>query len=289
MSRRPSPDRAPARPSRRLAAVGRVRFVPDEDGRDGLTVVIDGVPSSHLDPGDPTRLDFEYMRWMGDALDLLLPPGPTTAVHLGAAGCTLARYVEATREGSRQVAVESDAEVLQACRDELGLRSTARLRLRHGDARDVLGSLAESRPHAYDVVIRDAFADAEVPRHLTTVEFSRLVATVLSGRGLYLANIGDEPGLPRARREAVTVAQALSPVMLVAEPAQFKGGRRHGNVVLLAGSPLTDEVAVAELARRLGAGAVRARLLSASATADLAAGAAVLRDPHAPTSLPDGR
>ncbi|MFN8076905.1 MAG: fused MFS/spermidine synthase [Kineosporiaceae bacterium] len=272
--RSPSPRRAQAPDA---AADARVRLVPDGDGRGGVTVLIDGVASSHLDPDDPLRLDFEYMRWMGDALDLLLPDGPVSAVHLGAAGCTLARYVEATRPGSRQVAVESDGEVIAAVREGLGLRSTARLRIREGDGRAVLADLAGTRPHGYDVVIRDAFLDAVVPAHLTTVEYVDLVAAALSPRGLYLANVGDVAGLPRTRQEAAAAA-ALGPVAVVAEPAQFKGGSRHGNAVLLAGPALQDADAVATLTRRLVSGAVRARLLGPDAIGAFAAGARAPRD-----------
>ena len=61
----------------------------------------------HLD--DPTRLEFEYVRWTGDLLDVLAPEGePLHTVHVGGAGCTLARYVAATRPRSRQVVLEND-------------------------------------------------------------------------------------------------------------------------------------------------------------------------------------
>ena len=76
----------------------------------GVTVVINGVPSSHLDLADPSRLEFEYMQQMAAVIDRLGEPGePLRVIHLGAAGCTLARYVQATRPGSRQLAVELDA------------------------------------------------------------------------------------------------------------------------------------------------------------------------------------
>jgi len=40
---------------------GRAELVPDGDGRRGWTLYVNGVPSSHVDLDDPTRLDFEYV------------------------------------------------------------------------------------------------------------------------------------------------------------------------------------------------------------------------------------
>ncbi len=41
---------------------GTVELVRGRDDPTGVTVVLNGVPSSHLDLADPTRLDFEYMQ-----------------------------------------------------------------------------------------------------------------------------------------------------------------------------------------------------------------------------------
>src|SRR5919206_1231038 len=129
---------------------GRAELLPDGDGRSGWTLVVNGVPSSHVDLDDPTRLDFEYVRWFGDALDVLAAEGdPLRVVHLGGAGCTVARYVAATRPGSRQVVLEIDAAVLTLARRAFGLRSSPALRLVVADAR---AGLADLRPGGYDVV-----------------------------------------------------------------------------------------------------------------------------------------
>src|SRR5665647_1571253 len=76
----------------------------------GVTVVVNGVPSSHLALANPRRLEFEYMQQMAAILDTWdVPGGPTAplrAVHLGAAGCSMVRYLDATRPNSRNIAVE---------------------------------------------------------------------------------------------------------------------------------------------------------------------------------------
>ena len=64
------PARRPPRPDPVAGSwpvdTGRAELVPDGDGRRGWTLVVNGVPSSHVDLDDPTRLDFEYVRWFGD-------------------------------------------------------------------------------------------------------------------------------------------------------------------------------------------------------------------------------
>jgi spermidine synthase len=251
---------------------GRAELLPDGDGRRGWTLVVNGVPSSHVDLDDPTRLEFEYVRWIGDVLDVLAPEGdPLHVVHLGGAGCTIARYVAATRPGSRQVVLEIDAGVLDLARRAFGVRSSPRLRLVVADAR---AGLAELRPGRYDVLVRDAFAGASVPAHLTTVEFLEQVRRVLASGGVYLANLADDPRLSGARREAATALVSFAHVALVAEPGQLHG-RRYGNVVLAASDA---DLPWGPLGRRLASGAVRARLLETEQVRSFASGYRPLRD-----------
>jgi SAM-dependent methyltransferase len=255
---------------------GRAELVPDGDGRQGWTLLVNGVPSSHVDLDDPTRLDFEYIRWFGDAVDVLRPAGePLRVTHLGGAGCTLARYVAATRPGSRQVVLEVDAAVLELAKRAFGLRSGPALRLRVADGRAGLAGLAGG---GQDVVVRDAFSGASVPSHLTTAEFLADVRRVLAPDGLYLANLADNPKLALARREAATALASFAHVALVAEPGHLNG-RRYGNVVL-AGSDA--DLPEARLVRRLASGAVRARLLDTGEVRAFASGYRPLRDPVTP-------
>ena len=255
---------------------GRAELVPDGDGRRGWTLYVNGVPSSHVDLDDPTRLDFEYVEWFADAVDVLAPEGrPLRVVHLGGAGCTFARYVSATRPESRQIVLEIDAAVLEVAKRAFALRSGPRLRLRVADARAGLADLADG---SQDVVVRDAFGGASVPSHLTTLEFLAEVRRVLADGGLYLANLADNPKLALARREAATVLASFAHVALIAEPGQLNG-RRYGNVVLAGSAAALPE---APLVRRLASGAVRARLLDTQEVSAFASGYRPLRDPAKP-------
>src|SRR6266851_8988445 len=146
----------------------------DADRPAGWTVLAGGFPQSHVDLDDPRHLEFEYVRRLGHLIDLAAPAGePLRVLHLGGGGLTLARYVAATRPGSRQLAVESDAALAELVRRRLplGQRSRqaggGRVRVRAGDARAVLEQLPAG---SFDVVVADLFAGARTAAHLTTAE-----------------------------------------------------------------------------------------------------------------------
>jgi spermidine synthase len=187
-----------------------------------------------VDERDPTHLDFPYMRWIADVLDVGWRAGePLRAVHVGAGGCVLARYLATTRPGSDSEAYEVDAAVIAA----LELRSEPGLRVRVGDGRELL---ARRPPRSADVVITDAFSGPAVPAHLTTLEYQADVARVLGRGGVHVVNLIDGPPLRAARRQAATLAQAFSEVVLLA-PRAVIAGRRTGNLVLATGRTLSVE------------------------------------------------
>lgn len=262
----------------RQVDTGTVALVPDNDGRRGWTMLVNGVPSSHVDLDDPLRLDFEYVRWLADVIDLIEPPGgPLQVAHLGGAGCTLPRYVAATRPQSRQIVFEIDPGVVDVARESFGLRSGRLLKLRAADGREGLAELPDG---SLDVIVRDAFSGALVPRHLTTRQFLADVARVLGPSGIYLANLADAPPLAKARDETATLLATFRHVALIAEPAQF-GGRRFGNVVV-AGA--RQRLPVEGLVRRLASAPVRARLLATNEVRAFASGRRPLDDE--PVGLP---
>ncbi len=279
-------------------------MVPDPDSTTGVTLLVNGVPSSHLDLADPGFLSFEYMQQMAAVLDAV-PAGPLRVVHLGAAGCAMARWVEHQRPESRQIGVDLDARLLELVREWFTLPRAPRLRLRAGDAREQLASLPSG---STDVVIRDVFAGDTTPPHVATTEFVQEVLRVLRPGGLYLANCADRPPLAHVRRELAGLADArtatapASPwphLAVLSEPALLKG-RRYGNLVLalVAASPAETTVRGAAdgspvvslddaaLARRLRSLAVPARLLTGTDLETFVAGAQPLTDPPSPSPSP---
>jgi SAM-dependent methyltransferase len=152
-------------------------------------------------------------------------------LHLGGGACTLARWLAATRPGSRSRVFEVDAEVVAVAREEMALDDVPGLRVSAVDARAGVASL---RPRSFDVVVADVFVGPRVPDHLCTVEALEDVRRVLRPGGAYVANLIDEAPLRRSRRQIATIVHVFGPVTLIAERATLTG-RRAGNLVAAAG------------------------------------------------------
>ena len=262
---------------------------PDPDRRSGFLLWVDGTPQSYVDVDDPTYLSFEYVRWLGHVVDLADEPGASLrVVHLGAGGLTLARYVAATRPGSRQRAVEASPEVATAVRKHLPLARGVKVPVQVADAREAL-----TRMHAgsADLLVLDVYAGARSPGHVGSVEMAREVRRVLADDGVVAVNLADGPGLAFVRGQVATYAGVFAELAAVAEPAVWRG-RRFGNVVLLASAV---ELPVEALTRRCAGDPVPARVVAGDALRRLAGGAAVVTDatasasPEPPAELFGGR
>jgi spermidine synthase len=254
---------------------GTAEIVRDRTSPHAYVLLVNGVESSHLDLDDPAWLDFEYLRWMAAVIDAHVPTDVRmSALHLGSAGCSLARHLIAVRPGSHHLAVDIDAALVRGVREWFALPSAPSLRLRAGDARAVTGRLSAT---SRNVVVRDVFAGAQTPRRLTTLEFAASVRRLLRPGGLYLLNCGDLPNLDLARSEAATMAAGFPHVAIAADPAMLKG-RRRGNVVI-AGSD--TPVGGPGLARTLLGGAVPASLWDDARVRTFARHSRPLRDPSA--------
>ena len=212
-----------------VAEIQPDRFVPGS-----YELVVDGTPQSHVNIDNPGELFFEYVQRIGHVIDLLGEVGePITAVHLGAGALTLPRYVEATRPGSRQQVVEIESDLIDFVRAELPWDKRANLRVRHGDAREVLAKLPAGLHGTTDLVVVDIFSGARTPAHVTSREFYELARPLLSPRGVLVVNVADGPGLAFARAQAATLSAVFPHVIGLAETQVLKG-RRFGNIVLVA-------------------------------------------------------
>ncbi|WP_242894043.1 spermidine synthase [Actinomadura litoris] len=263
--RGPWPDRYPI-------AGGEAEFLRDTDRDGGWMLLVGGVPQSYVDLSDPTYLDFEYMRLMGDCVDAIAPEGDALdAVHIGGAGCTLPRYVAATRPGSRQVVLEPDGELVAVVRERLPVKGVPGLRIRVTDGRAGIAALPDA---ADDLIVMDAFAEASMPVELATREFVEDVARVLRPGGAYLVNVADGFRLPFARRVAATVRSVFPHALLMGDPGVLRG-RRFGNLIVAASrAPLPVDV----LTRRAAGGITRARVVEGHDLTGFCAGVAPLRD-----------
>lgn len=234
-------------------ATAQLAMDGDRDG--GWLLTMDGVMMSYVALGDPTYLDFEYTRWIGDLIDSIGAPGePLRVLHLGAAACTLGVYVEATRPGSWQVLVEIDDALIEVVRQQFGVRSSRRFRVVHADAYD---ALCQSEAARFDVVIRDAFVGRATPEHLQNGQLLDEVRRVLRPGGLYITNIGENPRMSLTRAELVCVSErfdvdveSVDRVAFITDPSVLRG-RRYGNVILAASeAPLPIEEWIAATSSR---------------------------------------
>lgn len=242
-------------------------------GRPGAYLLrIDGDDQSYVDLHDPTRLEFDYVRRMGDVLDVHgTPPGPLRVVHVGGAGLTLPRYVAATRPGSVQVVLEPDEAVTALVRERLPWARGDRIKVRPLDGRSGLEQLRASYA---DVVVLDAYRDGVVPRELLTEDCSAVVARALRDGGAYLLNLSDRAPFAHTRRVVAGLRAHFPRVILTAEPATLRA-RRAGNLLVVAGG---DGLPVAGLRARVAAAVLPYRVLDDAGVRSSFGGGTPLRD-----------
>jgi spermidine synthase len=274
-------------PSIVLAHSGyRAVIEPDRWVPGSFTLVVDGTPQSHVNIDDPSELFFEYIQRMGHVIDQIGDPGqPITAVHLGAGAFTLPRYIEATRPGSRQQVVEIESDLVDFVRANLPWSPRAQIRVRHGDAREVVGKFPPGLRGSVDLLVIDIFSGARTPAHVTSLEFYESAVSLLSKDGIVLVNVADGPGLAFARGQTSTLASVVADVAVLAE-TQILKGRRFGNVVLVGSqTPLPLEW----MPRLLAGGPHPSKVVAGSELRDFIAGAPIVTDATAIQSPPPAK
>jgi spermidine synthase len=270
-------------PVRRLGRSDAIELLADPDRPRAWTLLVGSAPQSYVDLDDPQYLEFEYMRRIGHLLDLAAPPGaPLRVLHLGGGALSLARYVASTRPGSTQLAVDDDADLVELVREWLplrqrGQRATGRIRIRVGDARDVLGGLPAA---SFDALVADVFAGARTPAHLISVEFTMLARRALAPGGTFAANVGDGASLAHTRSRVATARAVFRHACLMADAAVLHG-RRFGNLVLAAADVRPP---TAELTRLVASDPFPARLLHGADLDRFVSGASPITDARAELS-----
>lgn len=262
-----------------IAPVRRTELLRDLDRPDGWVLLVDGVEQSYVDVRDPLHLEFEYMQHLAVVIDAVLArPEPVRAIHLGGGALTMPRWVAATRPGSSQLVVESDAEVLAA---------TAPLAPVPGCAvwvEDVAVALGRLPAGDADLVVWDLYDGPRAVTAVLTLEAVTAMRRALrASRGLLVLNVSDATPFDVARPVLAALRECFADVVLLAEPSTLRG-RRSGNCVL-AGS-VVAAFPVDALHRAAAAAPTRARLV---AGADLVAfvDAATPATDAAPLPLPD--
>jgi hypothetical protein len=264
----------------------RAVIEPDRWVPGSFTLVVDGTPQSHVNLDDPSQLFFEYVQRIGHVIDQLGMPGePITALHLGAGALTLPRYIEATRPGSRQQVIEIESDLVDLVRSQLPLPRNASIRIRHGDAREVLGTLPAGLRGEIDLLVVDVFSGARTPAHVTSLEFYREAVALLKPAGIVVANVADGPGLAFARGQAATMLAATGHVAALAE-TQILKGRRFGNVVMVGSR---EKLPLDWMPRLLAGGPHPSKVVADGELRNWIAGAPIVTDATAVQSPPPSK
>lgn len=225
------------------------RIVPSAFGSGVILEIGGGAASapwaeqSHVDIDDPFEIRYEYLRRIAHVLDSAWDElAPISALHLGAGALTLVRYLQATRPGSAQVAVDIEPEIMPFVREHLPLPPGTRLETLVGDARaavEAYAAAAGARDAArgsrrgpaeaesigapgkggaagapFDAIVLDVFAGRDTAPHLATHEFYASALGALSPRGVLLVNVGGDEGqrfLAAQARELATACRDTPP------------------------------------------------------------------------------
>jgi hypothetical protein len=206
-----------------IAVAGELAVLRDRERPSGRLLRQGEMDASYVDLADARHLEFDYLRRMRD---VVLAAGARRVVHVGGAGCALARALAAAEPGHRQEVIELDGDVVELARRHLGLRRTPGLRVRVGDGRAVLAGRPDG---SADAVLIDAFVGARVPRHLVTAEALADLARVAR---LAAVNVVDTRAMDDAAAIAAGLCNAFAHVIALGA-GPVLGKRRGGNAVLV--------------------------------------------------------
>jgi MFS family permease len=196
------------------------------------TLLLDHLAHSVVDLLNPTDLQYNYEVEYAWILNDLRPQGSRLdTFFIGGGGFAFPRFVKAEYRGSLTVA-EIDPEVTKVAEQRLGLVPTRRMKIVAEDAREELRS--QPSTVRYDAIFGDAFDDYEVPYHLTTREFDRLVASHLAPHGLYFLNVVDAVHHDFLRSEIRTLREVFPYVALAPLPGTWPPSWQRATFVILA-------------------------------------------------------
>jgi len=188
-------------------------------------------------PARPQVLLFDYTRMM--MASLYLRPDPRRILVIGLGGGSLPMALaKAVPEASVDV-VEIDPAVARVAERFFGFRTGPSMRVEVADGRAFVQAAAR-RGDRYDIVMLDAFDEAYIPRHLSTVEFIREVRSILQPGGVLAANTFSSSG--SYANESATYAEVFG---------AFYNLRSANRVILASAGALPDTETVAARARTL--------------------------------------
>ena len=176
----------------------------------GFDLIVDGVTQSNVVPEDPSILNLDYVRRLGDMIDHYFPSSEDLSVlHLGAGAMSLVRYIGAKYPDALQVVVELEKEIVDLVEEVAPLKTPAEII--YGDAKSIVRALP---PNSFDLIIADIYMGISTPDSLTTVEFYSELSELLNPYGILLANITGGDGLEDIARQYRNIEEVFTHCVL---------------------------------------------------------------------------
>ena len=166
--------------------------VVDETNTSGAvharSMIIDHMMHSTNSRDDPGLIWTPYAHAMDTLVEThFAQPGSLSYLFGGGGAYTLPRAIRHKYPAAPITVSEIDPAVTALARRRLFFEA-GDIEIRHGDVRIALEKGEEA---SHDVIVTDVFHDVGIPWHLTTREFTALVARALKPGGLYLLNVID--------------------------------------------------------------------------------------------------
>jgi len=145
-----------------------------------VALMLDKLTHSMSDRNNPNHLEYDYVKFFAVIYNYLNQENPPV-LFLGGGGYTLPRYLVDKYKTPKATVVEIDPEVTKIAHEQLFMPKDSSVITVSLDARMYLRNLAEDQK--YRIVFGDAFSDYSIPYHLTTKEFTRMIADRLENDG----------------------------------------------------------------------------------------------------------
>jgi spermidine synthase len=235
----PAVDLEGAVPGRRIllrqpGAFGDVVVVEE----DGLVLLRfgseDGADQSAIDPRQPRRVIFEYVRIAAVGPALRTDGRPfRRALMLGLGGGAWPRLVLETERRVVVDAVELDPVVVDVARRFFALPQSPRLNVIVDDAAHYVAR-ADVREGRYDVIFLDAFSGDDMPAALSTPTFFRQLRHLLTDDGVLMVNVALV-----SDRDAATIIDRLT--MVFPDCSWARAKQEENQIVFAAKRPITTD------------------------------------------------
>jgi spermidine synthase len=188
----------------------------------------------------PDRVVFPYARMT--FAGLLLNPEPQSILIVGLGGGTLPTVLSEIFPETTVDVVEIDEAILRVAKEYFNFIESEKVKVFVQDAR-VYTKRAAIRNRKYDLVILDAFTGDYIPEHLMTVEFLQEVQSIMSDKGVVVANTFSTSEL--YHYESVTYQTVFGDFF------NFKKPGTGNRVIVTTGKPLPSKKVIQDRANRL--------------------------------------